>query len=148
MKLTVITSKPLLGFYHVDKNILTSAIVDGYSFGDRLLEGVIFKATVIDQSTMEITLDDKGDEGYMSDLNAEKMFKYAAGAFLTSGNSSTRKHGVHQGNDKGYDAYPLGNETTPSTIQFRYDIDPHLLKETGYRSFDGEITNYKWEENG
>lgn len=137
MKLTINTSKPLLGFYHSGKKILPSAIVDGYSFADRLLEGVIFKATVVNDTTMEVTLNDEQDEDYMSDLNSEKMFRYAADSFLS-------KHGVHQGNDKGYNAYSMGNETSSSDI----NIDPHLLKQTGYRSFDGEIINYKWEENG
>ena len=147
MKLTLHLSKPAQGFWQKDK-IERSAIMDGYSFYDRLLEGIIFKAELTQPQTLIITLNDSEDGSYMSDLNAPKMFKIAGERFVRSGgqNNSTRCHGVHQGNDKGYSAFFLGTETTPSNRTYQYDIDPALLRETGFRSYDGTIVDFEWEE--
>lgn len=49
---------------------------DGYAFGDRMLEGVMFVATIEEDKTLSVAIDpDSAD--YFSDLNEKKWLKEA-----------------------------------------------------------------------
>ena len=49
---------------------LDHIIIDGYDFGDRLLEGVMFKVTIVDGKPKAEPAS-KGDENYLDTLNKE-----------------------------------------------------------------------------
>lgn len=71
------------GFEKEDGTILKVAYFDGYAFGDRLLEGVMFKATV---TKGKLSVEPCPDaERYLKDLNRKKWLKealqYAKDAF-------------------------------------------------------------------
>ena len=51
------------------------AYVDGYSFGDRILDGVVFEATIVDDDIRVVVRDDA--KRYFEDLNQEKWLKAA-----------------------------------------------------------------------
>lgn len=53
-----------------------SAKVDGYQFGDRLLEGVMFIITVQDDGTLKAEVEEDA-KVYMADLNEKKWLKAA-----------------------------------------------------------------------
>lgn len=56
---------------------------DGYSFGDRMLEGVMFVATIEEDKTLSVAIDpDSAD--YFSDLNEKKWLKEALNFALTN----------------------------------------------------------------
>lgn len=52
------------------------AYFDGYSFGDRLLEGVIFKAELLPDGFLEVSTAPKS-VSYMEDLNEKKWIEAA-----------------------------------------------------------------------
>ena len=145
MKLTIQLSEPVQGFFGT-KGVSSSATIDGYKFADRLLEGVLFRADIISSKSMDITLNDPNDEDYMSDLNAFKFFKIAGQLFIESGgrNSSTRCLGLYDG--VGGDEFLIGLEKDQSDKKYHFDCDDYLLKNSGYRSYDGKIVDFSWEE--
>ena len=59
-----------------------SMLVDGYAFGDRLLEGVMFKITLKGRKVTAENLPE--DEGYMAGLN-KKLWLKAAVEFALDG---------------------------------------------------------------
>lgn len=59
-----------------DKGPVEFAVFDGYSFGDRLLEGVMFKAWIDENDEIQVE-PVPGNEGYLSDLNMGKWLKEA-----------------------------------------------------------------------
>lgn len=63
------------GFSYDDGRIVKVAYFDGYSFGDRLLEGVPFKAVVVDGELRVSFAYPKGK--YESWLNRDKCLKEA-----------------------------------------------------------------------
>ena len=70
------------GFDYEDGRVVNVAYFSGYSFGDRLLEGVMFKATVNDNGSLSVEVCDSSKD-YMRGLNGNKWIKeayeYAAG---------------------------------------------------------------------
>ena len=63
---------------HYDKRIepRKQAKFDGYSFGDRLLEGVMFIATIQDDGTMSVAVDPR-HENYFNQLNTTMWLEKA-----------------------------------------------------------------------
>src|ERR1017187_5471074 len=124
MKLTIELSTPAQGFYTAGKsNMSKVSTLDGYSIADRMLEGVIFKAELISDKILVVTLNDPSDEDYMSDLNAKKWFHYVGESFIESGgrNNDTRCFGLNDGD--GYEQFLLGFDTSPSPKTYRFDSD-------------------------
>lgn len=71
------TSRPKFkGFDYEDGRIVKTAYFDGYSFGDRLLEGVWFKATIQEDGTLEVE-PCKKSESYLATLNRNYWIKEA-----------------------------------------------------------------------
>jgi len=56
---------------------LDSVVFSGYPFGDRLLEGVMFKAFFDNGGTLKVTLNDPSDKAYCSQLNMKYWYKEA-----------------------------------------------------------------------
>jgi hypothetical protein len=50
---------------------------DGYSFGDRLLEGVMFEADIEDNQIRDVRIAPSHDDSYWEDLNQKKWLKEA-----------------------------------------------------------------------
>lgn len=70
-------SKPTLSFFDCEEcGQIHEALFDGYFFGDRLLEGVMFKAK-IENGDMTISMNDSNDDAYMNSLNKEQWLKTA-----------------------------------------------------------------------
>jgi len=69
-----------LHFEDEDGNIVNEAYFDAYAFGDRLLEGVIYKATIVNNEIV-ITYADKTTAEYMEQFN-EKMWFENAKAYI------------------------------------------------------------------
>lgn len=59
------------------------AYFDGYAFGDRVLEGVMFKATLLPNKHLEVTIAPDSLD-YFSDLNMGKWTKEALEFALTN----------------------------------------------------------------
>lgn len=59
-----------------DTNHLKQAKVDGYHFGDRLMEGVYFVITINDDGTLSATVDPR-HAGYFEQFNAELWYNKA-----------------------------------------------------------------------
>jgi hypothetical protein len=59
--------------------------INGYDFGDRLLEGVMFRAK-LSEDGKELTVIGTSDNKYMSDLNSEKWMKVALKLFTQIAN--------------------------------------------------------------
>jgi len=70
------SGKKYLHFEDEDGNKTMTAQVDGYSFGDRLLEGVMFDITIESDGSLSAKVD-KSAESYFEDLNKEKWLKEA-----------------------------------------------------------------------
>jgi hypothetical protein len=146
MKLTIELSKPAQGFYSTGTNKISKvSTLDGYSIAERMLECVIFKAELISDKILVVTLNDPSDEDYMSDLNAKKWFHYVGESFIESGgrNNDTRCFGL---NIDGYENFLLGFDASPSPKLYRFDSDITLLKESGFRSYDGVSLSEIWIE--
>lgn len=57
-------------FQKSDMKTLTDiAYIDGYSVGDRMLEGVMFKITITDNNKFKAELADERDKAYTDQLN-------------------------------------------------------------------------------
>lgn len=67
----------ILGFIDEDGQNVDIAMFDGYGFGDRILEGVMFIITLKKDGIAELTIDE-GSIRYFKSLNTEKWFKDAA----------------------------------------------------------------------
>ena len=63
-------------FETVSGKIVKTAEFDGYSIGDRLLEGLMFQISVQEDGTLKASVKDK-DKAYFSDFNQEKFLKLA-----------------------------------------------------------------------
>lgn len=63
------------GFSYEDGRIVSTAYFDGYDFGDRLLEGVSFKAEVVD-GKMTVTFTNPNDK-YERGLNQSYWLEQA-----------------------------------------------------------------------
>jgi hypothetical protein len=59
------------------------AMFDGYSFGDRLLEGVMFIATIEDDNTLSVKISPMSED-YFSELNESKWLDKALSFALTT----------------------------------------------------------------
>ena len=70
------SGKKYLHFEDEDGNKTMTVKVDGYSFGDRLLEGVIFDITIESDGSLSAKVE-KSAEYYFEDLNKEKWLKAA-----------------------------------------------------------------------
>lgn len=70
------SSKKYLHFEDEDGNKTMTAQVDGYSFGDRLLEGVMFDITIESDGSLSAKVE-KNAESYFEDLNKDKWLKEA-----------------------------------------------------------------------
>lgn len=68
--------KKFKGFDYEDGRIVKEAYFNGYNFGDRLLEGVIFKATIQNDGTMKVEVTPASAD-YLRGLNAKKWLKEA-----------------------------------------------------------------------
>ncbi len=53
-----------------------SALLDGYSFGDRILEGVIFRVTIDENGEVQVK-EEEPDHPYNEVLNMKKWLKKA-----------------------------------------------------------------------
>ena len=150
MKLTVELSKPAKGFFGSFHGETNNCILDGYRISDRFLEGVIFNAELTSPNTLIITLKDKEFEGIMSEVNAQDFFEHVANHFVESGgrSSTTRCMGLPEKDEEehGHYNYFLGMEKNVCPKEYHYDCDTFLLEKTGFRSYDGEITKFNWEE--
>ena len=63
-------------FETVSGKIVKTAEFDGYSIGDRLLEGLMFQISVQEDGTLKASVKDKDkDKAYFSDFNQEKFLK-------------------------------------------------------------------------
>lgn len=56
---------------------ITHVIFDGYSFGDRMLEGVMFKASLNDNEVVVDTVEDWNTHPYLIGLNRDHWVKEA-----------------------------------------------------------------------
>ena len=63
-------------FETVSGKIVKTAEFDGYSIGDRLLEGLMFQISVQEDGTLKASVKEK-DKAYFSDFNQEKFLKLA-----------------------------------------------------------------------
>ena len=52
-------------------------LFDGYLFGDRILESVMFKATPNDQGSYDVERADPDDDAYLGGLNMKKWLQDA-----------------------------------------------------------------------
>ena len=68
--------KQFKGFDYEDGRIVKVAYFSGYPFGDRLLEGVMFKATIQDDGSMKVEVTPESAD-YLRGLNAKKWLKEA-----------------------------------------------------------------------
>ena len=70
-------------FKKEDGTLLDAAYIDGYSFGDRLMEGVIFKVTINSDNTFNVEPIDGWDGCYLMQFNkdywSEAAVEYASG---------------------------------------------------------------------
>lgn len=81
-----------LYFLDEQNNKLSSAYFDGYGFGDRLLEGVMFRATILENGTIIVTTKPE-DAGYLEDLNMVKWMKEAHEVAKDDSTSFSNEHG-------------------------------------------------------
>ena len=63
-------------FETVSGKIVKTAEFDGYSIGDRQLEGLMFQISVQEDGTLKASVKEK-DKSYFSDFNQEKFLKLA-----------------------------------------------------------------------
>ena len=63
-------------FENVSGKIVKTSEFDGYSIGDRLLEGLMFQISVQEDGTLKASVKEK-DKAYFSDFNQEKFLKLA-----------------------------------------------------------------------
>jgi hypothetical protein len=68
-----------------------ACLLDGYQFGDRILEGVNFRITTDSKKLIAETLPE--DEDYMSGLNKAKWLREAATSAFTADNMTCEKCG-------------------------------------------------------
>jgi hypothetical protein len=61
-------------FYCDECQEVSVAIVDGYTVGERLLEGVMFRVSIVDNELV-VQLADPKDEPYFEKLNKDHWFK-------------------------------------------------------------------------
>jgi hypothetical protein len=88
--------KKYKGFQQEDGTIVSTAYFNGYAFGDRLLEGVMFKAEVKQDGTLKVTIC-LGQNDYFKGLNKAKWLKEAY------------KHATDEMNSDGFNEFE--NET-------------------------------------
>lgn len=84
--------KKFKGFKKEDGTIVKEAWFDGYPFGDRVLEGVMFKATIGDSGHMSVTIAPSCAE-YFSNLNEKKWLKEAVDFAMDSDMFQEREDG-------------------------------------------------------
>lgn len=68
--------KKFEGFQKENGQIVKEAYFNGYGFGDTILEGVSFKATILKNGKMQITIPPIS-EPYMNTLNKNYWLKHA-----------------------------------------------------------------------
>jgi hypothetical protein len=64
-------------FRKEDGTLLDAAYINGYGFGERLLEGVIFKVAINEDMTFNVTSVDDPNKGYLGGLNMVKWLELA-----------------------------------------------------------------------
>jgi hypothetical protein len=69
-------SKKFIGFQKTDNSFVQTAYLNGYHFGDRLLEGVPFGLTVEDDGTLSAFVPPQA-KSYMTELNVRKWLGIA-----------------------------------------------------------------------
>ena len=90
------------GFEKEDGTIIQTAYFDGYHFGDRLLEGVMFKVTVTEKGKLEVEPCPDAED-YLKDVNRKKWLgeakKFAKDMFENGFDSFCNEQADGQGED-------------------------------------------------
>lgn len=80
------------GFDYEDGRIVKIAYFNGYNFGDRLLEGVMFKAIVNDEGDLRVEITDNCKK-YFENLNKKKWLGEALDYAKNNDIFSEKEHG-------------------------------------------------------
>ena len=112
-------------------NKTMTAQVDGYDFGDRLLEGIMFNITIESDGSLTAEVE-KSAEGYFEDLNKEKWLKEA----LRDAESTDIFHDANGADTEWFLVEQVGNtsvtngNTQPHTIVAKTILKPNISGST------------------